>query len=271
MIFPALLNSRQTCLRTSTLVTYLYGIQCSFRTELTGKKENNLEYRRFVISKTLDYLIPLQGTIRFLYITFRLDEKNAQSLADHLPYNPIIITGLQQSTFLNFTVLRCISLLPIFSIVLDHSVYFGMGYPFISLVWQLMIANGQHFWALNERRFFGKGRTRKSSVDSDVDEEEEEDEKERRGNTWQRRLSFCSPSPYRQLWNTFSAQFSRTSLDCFPTLSSRLRAQMVLYSAGSDVTIACLNFIMCKCLYFFIKTKQNFLNLIHFIYFLQSS
>ena len=110
MFFQKFVNSRQFCLRTSTLVTYLFDIQRSFRREQTANRSNSQHhrtYRQFVLSKVPEYLILLQLTLRLLYIVLRLDERrNAPSLAGHLPYNPLFIVALQHSTFLNFAV-RC--------------------------------------------------------------------------------------------------------------------------------------------------------------------
>lgn len=110
MFFQKFVNSRQFCLRTSTLVTYLFDIQRSFRREQTANRSNSQHhrtYRQFVLSKVPEYLILLQLTLRLLYIVLRLDERrNAPSLAGHLPYNSLFIVALQHSTFLNFAV-RC--------------------------------------------------------------------------------------------------------------------------------------------------------------------
>ncbi len=243
MIFQKFLNSRQLCLRTSTLVAYLFDIQCTLRKEQTRNNRRNCghrAYRRYVISKALDYLVPMQLSFRMLYITFRLDEKNAASLEGHLPYGPFFITALQQSTFLNFTISRCICLLAPFAFVLDHSMYFGMGFPLIGSTWELLVANGRHFWALNRQHF-------DDDDDNDKGDGDGGGGGGGGGGGWADQLR--PPRPfrlYRQAWNCLDAHFNRPSMDSFPALSGRLRVRTVLFSAVVDAAVAGFNFILCK-------------------------
>ncbi len=230
------------CLKTSALVTYLYNRKSHFHpthsmlSHENRKKinflQNWLPSCRFWLEKSAQYSVILAITFRALYISFLSTENE---LKDHLSVNPLVISVLLQFRFLNGTVLRCTCLLTLFLLYVDYSLYFRLDGTQLEVANEVIVENGRHFVVLNSRHS-GSGpiKTAKFWFQSLV------------GKTWQN-----SPANFK---------FFKQNLISFPNLSVKLRTQLAVTSAVTEMAVVLVNIAICKCKFSnFIKFLTIFL------------
>src|SRR5699024_10307140 len=80
-----------------------------------------------------------------------LSELAVDSMANHLPYNPIMTGVRMRLRFLNDGTMKAACLMIIFSLYLDYIVYFKLDHFLLNLFHQLVIDNSAQFLYINKK------------------------------------------------------------------------------------------------------------------------
>ncbi len=206
------------CLRTSSVVAYLYQLKCS----VEYRKYYPCRITAFYRLKALQYLCLVTFMIRvFIPSTFTTKEE----VIDHFPFNPVTCAAMLHFRFVaSSTTLKAVCLFVIFVVHIDYSIHFNVDAFLVKIIYEMIVENGRHFKLLNRKRFHWP--------------------EVKLANCWQmyslyRRL--C-----REIWICLSLRFHRETLESFPNLSLKLRARMVVYSTIFEAFIFVCNVILSK-------------------------
>lgn len=230
-------NHHLLCQKTSTFVGYLYGRKDRLGSQhlriLSGSRVTQTWLTkclpsplRFWVEKALQYTVILGITFRALYISTLTTRAE---VAAHLPYNPLVISACMTFKFLNSNVLRCTCLLTLFLLFLDYSLYFRLDAEHLQAAQEIMVENGRRFGELNSGSLAGGGGGCGSV---------------QMGKFWLK-------AALKRIWNLSSPalHFYSPRLRCFPALSPRVRAQLVVVSALTEILVVTLNIAICKCVF----------------------
>ena len=274
-MFPVHFNSFNSpflCLDTSTLVTYLYRVQCAeqhqqqrvnsssaatsknhcyklwnYRLLSAVSSASSSAYRRLVKIKSVQYVISAVVIARVFYFSSRVlrlhhhhhlqkSEQQRVALEGHRPFNPLLVGLHGQYHFFNGITLSCIALFGLYAVAIDWLVFFCIDFSLIQGAHQLIVLNGRHFVLLNSSSaaVAGGGGGNKGGKINNASKL-----------TWTRLRR--TASVYRRAWSGRSTghhqhhHFSCPSLASFPTLSSKVRAQAVVYSTLLQSVVIFLN------------------------------
>ncbi len=204
------------CFDTIPFITYLYNVQCS-KKENNNTTKNAKVYCTFLLLKLAYYVIVCEIVFRTFYFTTL--ENQPMVLKNHLFFNPLFVWAFSRFRLLTYTVLRVGSFSGLLVISVDYLFYFQMTKSGLAKeTYEMFVANCQNFMILNSEQF---------------------------SNSF---LTKCQQ--FAQIFNgnrtDKSFQFSIGSLNSFPNLSKKLRAQMVAFVFLSETAIVCFNAALCK-------------------------
>ncbi len=115
-------HSPHLCLTTSAFITYIYNVQTAKQNWRISAKDAK-KYKQFLLIKLLQYGILLELAIRALIFAFLMDDKNIEG---HQPFNPLLVVLIKQFKFFNQSSIVCCSLLALFGIVFEYTVFFKL-------------------------------------------------------------------------------------------------------------------------------------------------
>lgn len=208
-----ILNHHLFCVRTSTIVSYLY---CKNKYQ---QKISQKVCSTFVLGKVVQLCILVSITLRAQYVSFLLgDSQNTNNftLYDRFPFHPLVVSALINFKFFNSSVFQCSALLIVFAISIDYTLYFGFDERALEAAYELIVQNGRYFTKLNKLKLnLNKHFTRQI----------------------QTFVKFIT--------NNFSlVKFHQPVLQSYPTLSSKLRTKLVFISAFFEVSVESVNLII---------------------------
>lgn len=236
-----LLNCHFFNIFTSTFIIFLYNKRCISCIN-KNKKQINVQKTSssillkkkcsfrlpssYIIAKTLQYAIMIIIGMRAFYVSLLFDHKT-NSTDSHLLYNPLIVSVVRNLKFFNSTVLKCVCQLAIFSFFIDYLLYFHIDFRMLKAAKEIVVENGRYFIQLN----------------SDVNN------KNKHLKSWLTISSFWYRALTKRIWTTKSSllKFNKPTLASFPHLSTKLRAQVAVYSALLEGVVFGVNIITCKC------------------------
>ncbi|KAH9387752.1 hypothetical protein TYRP_008949 [Tyrophagus putrescentiae] len=265
-MFPVHLNpfsSPFLCLDTSTLVAYLYSVQCAQQQQQQQPQQHSKSssssttqthsdfpvfstaYRRLVKIKAVQYATCTLIAARVLYFSTLVLQLHPQrdhhqeeggespmslllALEGHRPFNPLLVGLHRQYHFFNAITLRCIALFGLYGVAIDWLVFFQIDCRLVQGAHQLIVLNGRHFVLLNSSAAAAAGGGGGGG------------ESKGKGQLWTRLRR--TVSVYRRAWNCPEAShFSYSTLASFPTFSAEVRAKAVVYSAALQQVVVLLN------------------------------
>lgn len=229
------------CIRTTTLVNYLFHLKCSHTKNTNGshpplaiiRRLHKYIFHYIGIGKTIFYVLSIILILRAFYCVALMLNKPDHTpkvvLTTHLPYNPLIVICATRYGFFNAPILASVTLSVIWCIFFDFAfTYLQNNYQLI-LTYQLMITNGQHIWTLNERRL-GKNVSQWPMV-----------------NQWLPKLAGRFIPNCIFLGRVWKATFDQPKTLRFinnPILnnfSKHLRGRCIVYNAVFEAAVVCLN------------------------------
>ncbi len=173
---------------------------------------------RFWLEKIAQFCVILAITVRALHISFLNTEIELNA---HLYINPLVISVMTRFRFLNGVVLRCTCLLTFFLLYVDYSLYFRLDGGELAVANEIMVENGQNFVQLNSG-YSGDGKPIRVA-------------------------RFWLQALFNQIWNSSKHfNFYKHTLISFPALSIKLRAQLAVCSAITEMLVVIVNIAICK-------------------------
>ena len=240
------------CLRTSTMVAYLYRVKVGENTQKTESQQqqqvdsiflsrkksksrtlsNNPAYTVFCRFKCLQYGALGCFTIRLLFISFLLSRStNLKNSLETTSFYFFFKSGghlcFAKLHLFTATTIACLCLMALFALYLDYALTFNLDDFLIRALQEIMVENGRDFRLLND----GVNGVHWPKVTNVA-------------HLWTLVASY--QTLVRGIWTCFSLKFYKNKLEYFPALSGKLRAQMVVFSAIIEAVIVFLNTLACK-------------------------
>lgn len=243
------------CIRTATIINYRYNLKCNLPKNKTNSEcaSSSSPFNRLYdyllhyigIGKSIFYTLSLVLIMRALYcaVLLHFDKSGRQPrevLAPHLSYNPLVVFCVHQFKFIRPSIIACISLAGAWALYFDYAFTYSQNASSLQMTHQLMVANGQHFWALNER-LLGGGKDVGWAIHAGVSQWP--------ASKWlpqMLRLLCVYHTLLRRLWTATKEQsvilrFVKTPI--LDNFSKHLRGLLILHNAAYEAGVVILNII----------------------------
>ena len=229
--FSSLFSHHLLCFRVQTLLSYL----CKIKFQNTENQRSTfVPYwswpKRFWLEKTVQYGLNAAITLEGLYasITLNLDQLQLNEGNPHSSYHPLIIFNMATFRFFSATVLRCSCLMAVFAVYVDLTLYFRLDATVMRAINELIVLNGRHFRQINSKLVLaGAGSAIGGQIVPEV-------------------LQFWYRAVKGKIWTNPGVKFDKLRLgEGFLGLSTKLRTQLVLYSATAEVVTFIANGVLC--------------------------
>ncbi len=219
-------SSSYLCLKASTFFTEVFKIKCSMNNIMYFSTNSSKAFQRFCAVALFKCFLLAEILFRILFLVWN----DKISLDEHLFYNPLLVWSLRKLTYLNFTILRCFSLVLFFPVGLGHILYFGIDFNLLKATFELLVKNEKQFKVLN-CDYFKWPKAKRNLV-----------------------------SKMSRIWHLFGRYrillqrvlvSKRLKLHCetlnsFPNLSLRVRAKIIVFSSFVDLIFIVFILFLCK-------------------------
>lgn len=227
------------CERSNVMLEKIYSIKIIQTKEGFFKSFNHFSVYSFYAFKGVLYtyllIIPIRGAIlRNLIISERISP--GYLAVTYLHIDPIMTLGVLKFHFIDDKTILATSLLALFALYIDYSLTFQSDLPTTQMMYEINIDNIEHITALNAHIL-----------------------------SWPNGLTIFKPlSSFRkisgwlnQIWDCNSLNFYHQKLTCYPNLSQRLRARMMIISLGLELVHLLIILLVGKFLMFTEKNEKS--------------
>ncbi len=238
------------CTRSNVMLERIHRIKVLRSTDPQHSFEHFVVWG-FYLMKAVVYsylaIIPLRGAYMRYLLSFELDPTSGVLLrsnvlnsgylaTEYVHVDPLMTLSVLNFHFLDQKTMFATSLLALFALYIDYSLSFQSNLAITAMMYEINIGNIREITSLNPHIL-----------------------------RWPK-MSFLRPLGsvrvfsgwIRRIWNSESLTFYRPQLECYPTLSRRLRARIMVFSLGLELLFLLIILLVGRCHYLsFICTNYS--------------